>query len=134
MGQEYNEKVIRVYTSSILHCPRVGVGSAVVGCCPCNNHPSTFHPCPIQVTYNVKINILGSVIFFWANFQQLATKKSGKLWKFSLLKCKLEPKKMLGFIWIITKLWKPQNWKRKHWRQMNGKSWYCIARPFMHII
>jgi hypothetical protein len=23
MGQEYNEKVIRVYTSSILHCPRV---------------------------------------------------------------------------------------------------------------
>jgi hypothetical protein len=84
MGQEYNEKVIRVYTSSILHCPRVGAGSAVVGCCPHNIHPSTFHPCPIQVTSKVKTNILRSVIFFSANFQHLATKKSGKFWKISL--------------------------------------------------
>jgi hypothetical protein len=37
------------------------------------------------------------VIFFWANFQHLATKKSGKFWKFSLLKCKLDPKKTAWF-------------------------------------
>jgi hypothetical protein len=30
-------------------------------------------------------------------FSALGDKKSGKFWKFSLFKCKLDPKKMLGF-------------------------------------
>ncbi len=59
-------------------------------------HPSKYlSPLSYPSTSKVKTNILGSVIFFWANFQHLATKKSGKFWKFSLLKCKLDQKKSL---------------------------------------
>jgi hypothetical protein len=57
-----------------------------------------FTPVLSKFTSKVKTNILGSVIFFWANFQHLATKKWGNFGKFSLLKCELDPKKMLGFI------------------------------------
>ncbi len=98
-------------------------------------HPSKYlSPLSYPSTSKVKANILGSVIFFWANFSALGDKKIWKILEIFFVKVQIRPKKKLGFIWKIAKLWNPQNWNRKNWRQINGKRPYCFAQPFMHII